>query len=177
MKNRDIPVYAVFNFLYIVIASFAARLFSNLAVKIVDLFVELDFFGASIVRVITLFGFSIALIVLFAYKGGYREARFDKVECVVSASAASRLHFLLGMPFAYSPWFFGATRHFAGFLAFGGNYNDNSRIEEIPFGTLVAVALITAVLTVAGITLANYVGFRRRLSDRQALTGNENSET
>lgn len=173
MKNRDIPVYAVFNFMYIVIASFAARVFSNLAVKIVDLFVELDFLSASIVRLITLFGFSAVLIVLFAYKSGYREARFDKVESVASSSAASLLHFLLGMLFAYTPWLFGATRHLAGFLAFGSNYNDDSRIEEIPFGVLVAVALVGAVLTVVAITVANYVGFRRRLVHRQELTKSE----
>lgn len=177
MKRRDIPVYAILHFLDIVVASVAARLFSNIVVRLVDLFVELDFFSASLIRVITLFVFSFALIIFLSYKNGYREARFDKVECMASASVAALVHFLLGMPFTYSPWLFGATRHLAGFLAFGENYNDASRIEAIPFGTLVAVALVGAVLTVIAITTANYVGFRHRLVHRQELTGDQNSET
>lgn len=170
MKRRDIPVYAVLHFLYIVVASVAARLFSNIVVRIADLFVELDFFSASIIRLITLFVFSFALIIFLSYKNGYREARFDKVESVASTSAASLLHFLLGLLFAYTPWLFGATRHIAGFLAFGVNYNDSGRVEDIPLGLLALVGFLTACLIVLAATLANYKGFRARLAHRAELT-------
>ena len=170
MKRRDIPVYAVLHFLYIVVASVAARLFSNIVVRIADLFVELDFFSASIIRLITLFVFSFALIIFLSYKNGYREAKFDKVESVASTSAASLLHFLLGLLFAYTPWLFGATRHIAGFLAFGVNYNDSGRVEDIPLGLLALVGFLTACLIVLAATLANYKGFRARLAHRAELT-------
>ena len=170
MKRRDIPVYAVLHFLYIVVASVAARLFSNIVVRIADLFVELDFFSASIIRLITLFVFSFALIIFLSYKNGYREAKFDKVESVASTSAASLLHFLLGLLFAYTPWLFGATRHIAGFLAFGVNYNDSGRVEDIPLGLLALVGFLTACLIVLAATVANYKGFRARLAHRAELT-------
>ena len=174
MKRRDIPVYAILHFLYIVVASVAARLFSNLVVKIVDLFVELDFFGASVIRLVTLFAFSFGLIIFLSYKNGYREARFDKVESVASTSAASLLHFLLGLLFAYTPWLFGATRHIAGFLAFGVNYNDSGLVEDIPFGLLALVGFLTACLIALAATVANYKGFRARLAHRAELTRSEN---
>lgn len=178
MKRRDIPVYAVLHFLYIVVASVAARLFSNIVVRIADLFVELDFFSASIIRLITLFVFSFALIIFLSYKNGYREARFDKVESVASASVAALVHWLFGvllgfipkLGLSYTPWLFGATRHIAGFLAFGVNYNDSGRVEDIPLGLLALVGFLTACLIVLAATLANYKGFRARLAHRAELT-------
>lgn len=173
MTRKDVPVYAVLNFLYIVVASVGARLFSNIVVKIADLFVELSFFSASIIRLITLLAFSFALILFLSYKNGYREARFDKVECIASASVASAAHWLIGLLLAYTPWLFGATRHVAGFLAFGVNYNREEIIEQIPLGVMAAVGFVTAILIVLAVTVANYKGFRTRLADRAELTGIE----
>lgn len=176
MKNRDIPLYAVFDLLYIIVSAVAARLFSNIAVKFVDLLVELSFFSASIIRVITLSLFFFGLVCFFAYKSGYREARFDKVESAAAASSASLLHFLLGLLFAYTPWLFGATKHIAGFLAFGINYNDSELVAEIPMGILVAVGLLHAILTVGFMVVCHFLGFRKRLAHREALVGVQKEE-
>ncbi len=176
MKRRDIPVYAIFDLLYIIISAVTARIFSNMIVKAVDLFVELEFFAASLIRLVTLFLISFVLMGFFAYMSGYREGRFDKVESAAAASASSLFHFLLGMLFAYTPWLFGATRHVAGFLAFGINYNDNERIAEIPFWLLSAVGLVTACLTGLLLVVCHYLGFRKRLSHREALIGSQEVE-
>ncbi len=173
MKRRDIPVYAILDLLYIVVSAVSARVFSNIIVKIADLFVELDFFSASIIRVITLLIFFFGFVGFFAYVSGYREAKFDKVESAAAASASSLFHFLIGMLLAYTPWLFGATRHIAGFIAFGVNYNDNELIAEIPTGTLVIVGLLHACLTVGVMVVFHFLGFRRRMKNREALIGEQ----
>ncbi len=173
MKRKDIPVYAILDFLYIAVSAVSARLFSNMIVKFVDLFVALDFFSASIVRVITLLIFFFGFVAFFAYMSGYREARFDKVESAAAASASSLFHFLLGILLAYTPWLFGATRHIAGFIAFGVNYNDNELIAEIPTGILIVVGLLHACLTVGLMVVFHFLGFRKRLKNREELIGSQ----
>ncbi len=173
MKRRDIPIYAIFDLLYIIVSAVSARLFSNMVVKLIDLFVELTFFSASIVRVITLLLFFFGFIGFFSYMCGYREARFDKVESAAAASASSLFHFLLGLLLAYTPWLFGATRHIAGFIAFGINYNDNELIAEIPTGILAIVGLLHACLTVGLMVVFHFLGFRKRLKYREELIGTQ----
>ena len=58
MKKKDVIVNAVVYFIFVIVSCVFARIFSNMAVKLVDLFVELQFISASGVRVATLMLFS-----------------------------------------------------------------------------------------------------------------------
>ncbi len=171
MKHRDIPVYAIFDFLYIVVASVAAWIFAGMAVKFANLLTEVSFVAEAIVSLAVMEVVYFGLVGFFAYMSGYREGKFDKVESTASASVSALLYFLLGLLFTFVPILFGATRYIAGFIAFGGNYNDIELVAETPMWCLAVVGLLHAALTVGLMVAFHFFGFRKRLSHREELTG------
>lgn len=171
MRNKDIPVLAILNFLQLAAMCAAAELFTILIIRFAVLFVELSFFSASIIRLITLLGFSVGLFAFLGYKEGYRVARFTPSEAVPAVSLAALVHFLICMLLRFTPWLAGPTRHIAGFLSLGGAYNATERIEEIPFYWLVIVGLFMAAVWAGAYLVASYIGFRKRIRNRGLLKG------
>lgn len=171
MRNKDVPILAFLNFLYLLVACVAAQLFTKLVLRFAVLFVELDFAAASAIRLVVLLAVSLGLFAFLGYKDGYRTASFVKEEAVPAVGLAALVHFLLGLLFRFSPWLAGPTRHIAGFLSLGAAYNATERIEEIPMIALILVGLCMALLWVAGFLLFSYVGARKRLADREELLG------
>lgn len=172
MRNKDVPILAILNFLYLLVSCVAAQLFTRLILRFAVLFVELDFVAASILRLVTLLVISFGLFAFLGYKDGYRSACFTKVEAIPAACIAALVHFLICLVFRFSPWLAGPTRHIAGFVSLGAAYNATERIKEIPLIALIAIGLCMAALWVGAFLLASCVGFRKRLRDRAALTGN-----
>ena len=90
MKNKDLPILAFLNFLYLLAACVAAQLFTKLILRFAVLFVELDFAAASLVRLVVLLAVSLGLFAFLGYKDGYRAASFVKEE----AFPAAKLQFM-----------------------------------------------------------------------------------
>ena len=171
MKNKDLPILAFLNFLYLLVACVAAQLFTKLVIRFAVLFVELDFAAASAIRLVVLLAVSLGLFAFLGYKDGYRAASFRKEEAIPAVGLAALVHLLLCAIFRFSPWLAGPTRHIAGFLSLGAAYNATERIEEIPFAALLLVALLMAAIWSGAFLLASYLGARKRLADRAELTG------
>lgn len=70
MKKKDVAVNAAVYFVFVILSCVFARVFSNMAVKLVDLLVELQFISASGVRVATLMLFSAFLSFLYPLSMG-----------------------------------------------------------------------------------------------------------
>ncbi len=172
MKNKDVPILAFLNFLELAVACASAELFTILLIRFTVLFVELSFFTASIIRLISLLAISVGLFSFLGYKEGYRAAHFTPSEAIPAVSLAALVHFLICMPLRFTPWLAGPTRHIAGFLSLGSAYNATERIEEIPFYWLMIVGLFMAAIWAGSYLLSSYVGFRKRIRDRGLLTGN-----
>ena len=102
MKNKDIPILAFLNFLYLLVACVAAQLFAKLIIRFAVLFVELDFAAASVVRLIVLLAVSLGLFAFLGYKDGYRAAGFQKEEAIPAVGLAALAHLLLCAVFRFS---------------------------------------------------------------------------
>ena len=135
------------------------------------LFVELDFAAASAIRLVVLLAVSLGLFAFLGYKDGYRTAGFQKEEAIPAVGFAALAHLLVCAILKFTPWLAGPTRHVAGFLSLGAAYNATERIEEIPFLALLLVGLLMAILWSGAFLLASYLGARKRLADREELTG------
>ncbi len=171
MKLSDLPVLAIFKTLYLAVSTLAAAALTKLVIRFVILFVELDFLSASIVRMAALLLFTYGIWGYLNYKEGYRNGYFSLSESLAAYGVTAVLHVALGAIFRFNPWVSGATRHISGFLSLGGAYNSEERIAEIPIiaGILTAIGM-SILLTVLG-SFAEYAGARKRLRDREELTG------
>lgn len=170
MKNKDIPILALLNFLYLLVACVAAELFTILIIRFAVLFVELDFRTASAVRLCSLLLISTGLFCFLGYKDGYRDGYFLPSEAIPSVGIAVVVHFLICIPLRFSPWLAGATRHISGFLLLGSAYNSEARIKAIPLWGLLAIGFVMALIWADLFLLARFIGSRHRLRDRDALT-------
>ena len=176
VKNKDMLVNAIINGLFITLSCFFARVFSQMAVKLVDLFVALDFIAAAGIRAVTLTLFAAFFIVFISFKYGYHMAVFDKKEATLGASLGAAAHFLLGAVTLFSHWLAGGTKHISGFIAFGNRYTSNEYIKDIPFVTLALVGVVTAALFAGLVVLGTYLGVKKRLCDRAELTGKSDGQ-
>lgn len=175
MKNRDVAVNSAVYFVFVIISCFFARIFSNMAVKLADLFVELQFISASGVRAVTLMLFSAFFMCFISYKYGYHNAYFDAKETLVSSLIATAGHFLLALVTLFSPWIAGATKHIGGFIAFGDRYTSVEYMKKIPMVTLVIIGIVTALLYAGLLLLGTHLGVKKRLENRAELIGEKES--
>lgn len=177
MKKKDVIVNAVVYFIFVIVSCVFARIFSNMAVKLVDLFVELRFISASGVRVATLMLFSAFFIVFISFKYGYHVAYFDIRESLISSLLSVAAHFLLSFITLFSPWVAGATKHIGGFVAFGNNYTSAEHMMAIPMITLLMIGILTALLYAGLLLLGNHFGVKKRFADRaELMADSENQE-
>ena len=168
---KDIIVGGIVNLIFLTLACVFARIFSNMSVKLVDLFVKLEFISASGVRAVTLFLGSAFFALLFSRMYGYHTLAFDKTETPLSALAGALMHFVLSFVTVFSPWVAGATKHVGGFIAFGERYTKSDYMKLIPMPTLILVGLVTALIYAGLLVLGTYVGTKKRIYDRAELLG------
>ncbi len=173
MKRGEIFVLSILKFLSLAVSLLAAQLLTKLVIRFTILFVELDFTSASIIRMISLLAITFGLWFFLGFKEGYRNGFFDIRETLPAAGIATAFHVLLGIPFRFNPWVSGATRHVAGFLSLGSAYNSEERIAEIPLWAGILTAMGLAIALCALCLLAEKIGARKRLRDREALTENK----
>ena len=176
MKKKDVAVNAAVYFVFVLLSCVFARVFSNMAVKLVDLLVELQFISASGVRVATLMLFSAFFIVFISFKYGYHTAYFDMNDSLVSSLLAVAVHFLLALATVFSPWVSGATKHIGGFVAFGDNYTSAEHMRAIPMLTLIMIGVLMALLYAGLLVLGTHLGVKKRFADRAELMGDSESQ-
>ena len=176
VKNKDTLVNALVSSLFVTLSCFFARIFSNMAVKLVDLFVALEFISASGVRAVTLTLFSAFFIAFISFKYGYHTASFEVKENVVGALVGTGIHFLLALVTLFSPWVAGGTKHIGGFIAFGDNYTSIEHMKNIPMLTLILIGALMALVFAGLIIIGTLEGVKKRLRDRAELTGKSEEE-
>jgi hypothetical protein len=176
VKKKEILVNGIVYFVVILISCFFARIFSNITVKIADLFVEQTFFSASGIRAVTLFLYSAFFTALFSYMIGYHTVCFQKSETLPASLVAVAFHFLLSLITLFSPWVAGATKHVGGFIAFGSRYTKAEHMLYIPIITLIIIGVVTALVYAGVFTMGVYVGTKKRLKDRAELMGEKVDE-
>ena len=176
MKKRDIIVNSAVNLVFTLIACVFAAIFSSMAVKLVNKFVELSFIANAGIKAGTLLLFGAFFLVLFSYKHGYHAACFEKIETVFSALLAAVVHFALSLATFFSTWIAGATKPISGFIEYGTNYMSDTQTQNIPFLTLAIAGAVMLFVHAGLLVLGTYVGTKKRLADRAELLGEKQTE-
>ena len=147
---------------------------SSLLVKIVNLFIVVEYFEAAIVRLISGFLTCGAVLGAMSFRQSYKSLEFRPMSLVASLALAGVAHLLLCLLFMFHPFVAGGVRSLAGVLALGDGFDGADMLDEIYLWTYLGAFLIDLGVRTAVTLTCGYLGKRTRLKGRQTLRGYEN---
>ncbi len=171
MRKNDCIVFGIFDLIYLLTSCLLAKILADVVIKLVNVFIPVDYFGGAVICVVGVSIASLILMSVLTFRDGYRYARFDGITALISSLAAAIIHFALGLLTRFEPLLCGPTRHLSGWISYGSYYNNLEKTESIPFGTLAVVGAIMMLVYAAVMILSGYLGCRKRLRDREGTVG------
>ena len=175
MKKQTV-VNAVVYLICFVVACILNLAVSWLLLKIVDAFVALDYFGESVVRIVS--GFLTGGVVIGAVVGRecFKSLEFRPLSLVASLAMAGGAHLLLCLLLMFYPFIAGGVRDLAGVIGMGSKFDSASEIEKIYLWQYLLAFVIDLVYRIGIALLAGYLGKATRLKNRENLKGFSGSE-
>ena len=142
----------------------------SIVIKIVNLFIELDFFTAVVIRMMVSFLVVSGVPAVISYLVSYRMASFDVKNACGTFCLASLLQLAISLLLKFHPFIGGGTFYLAGIFESGSAFNESADIEYIGIiDYLLAFAVYFAV-GLALYILCGKIGEKKRLRDREKLT-------
>lgn len=174
-KIFDVVVDSLIYLLSMLAACLVCMCAEILLVKIVDVCVAIDYFTLCIIRtVIYTLGVNATLSAI-AYRDGYKSAKCSIIGTFISCALASVVHFLFSLLFGFEAFCAGGVRFITGLVQFGTSLSASSMIAGLHLADFVAVFFINSLVYCILMTAFKKVGERRRLIDREQLTGSASS--
>ncbi len=169
MKKADIfinsLIYAVYMLLSCVVVMFAEML----AVKVINLFVEIDYLSLCVIRaVIYTLGVN-AILAIAAFREGYKSSTASPIPTLISGLLGALLHLIFSLLFNFAAFVSGGVRSITAIVKFGSALNSPAFSGEIVRLDFVPFFVINALIYVGVMILFNKLGASRRLSDRDEL--------
>ncbi len=175
----DIAINSLLYAIYMLVSCVAVMFAEMLAVKIVDLFIVVDYFWLCVIRAVIYTLCVNALLAAISFYEGFRSAEAAPAATAISAAFASVLHCIFALLFSFDHFCAGGVRSIAILVKFGTEINSPlfdgtlSRFEIIPF------FFINSAVYIAVMVAANALGAKKRRLQRQSMNIviNDRSET
>ena len=167
--KKKIGNNALFYLICLVVACLLNLAASALMIKIVNLFIEVQYFEAAIVRIVSSLLMSGVILGAVSFFEGYHFVKFEPVPTVLSMLIAGVIHLILCVVLMFTPFIAGGVRDLAGVITMGDGFNSSAMIEEITLWMYLLSYGIVFVFEVAVCLACGAIGKNKRLRDRQAL--------
>ena len=170
MKKQAV-MDAVVYFICFVAACLLNLAMSWLLLKIVDSFLALEYFGQSVVRIVS--GFLSGGIVVGVVVGWERykslELRFPSL--ALSMALAGVAHLVLCLLLMFYPFIAGGVRDLAGVIAMGSDFSSKEDIKDIYLWQYLLAFVIDLAYKIGIAMLGGYLGKKKRLKNRETIKG------
>jgi hypothetical protein len=176
MKKLDILIDSAIYALYFFFTCLVCMLAEWFASRIITLFIEISPFALSIVRVIIYTVGVCAVLGIALFKEGYRSARANVGETVISVALASVTYFLFCLLFSFEAFCAGGVKYVTLLLKYGSSLTLSqvegglTRLDPIGIFFL-HIAVYGAVMTVC-----KQIGADKRIDDRRGINTVEDDE-
>lgn len=144
---------------------------SALLVRIVNLFVVVDYFSAAIIRIISGFLSCGAVLGAMTFRFGYKSVEFRPLLLLASLTLAALGHLALCLLFMFHPFISGGVRELAGVLAMGDAFDGADMIGEIYLWTYLGAFWIDFAVQAVVALVCTYLGKQMRLKGRETIRG------
>lgn len=142
--------------------------------KVVDLFVEVEFFGRIIMSIVVSTLVISGLLGAIRYLVAYRTAAFDLAGFSISYLFATLIQFAIAFLLKFAPAVAGGTVYLAGIFEHGSQFSNVSDIEYIGLLDYIpAFFILSAVVYVINVA-CGYIGKNKRLKDRAEILSSNN---
>ncbi|MBO5415206.1 MAG: hypothetical protein J6A83_01075 [Clostridia bacterium] len=162
-----------FVFLFIFSACLVNLAVMALAVKIVNLFIVVDYFSAAVIRLITSCVTVSGMLGAIVYFISYRKADFSFGLSSGAFWLATALQLLISVLFKFNPFIGGGSLYLAGFFEHGSSFDSISSVEYIGIIDYLLAFAILALFNYAVYSVCGFIGKYKRLSDRKKLLSGE----
>ena len=173
--KKNIGINGFFYFLYIFGSCILAMIVESFFLKVVDKFVLLPYPVVTLIRVVIYTAGVVAILAVAAHKEGYRESFCSVGGTIASGAIATVIHLIFAMLFHFQGFVSGSVRFTAGLIFNGQSVTAETLVNGTPYWGFLAVFAAYAVLHVATLTLAKYLGAQQRIIDRAELRKGEDA--
>lgn len=167
--KKKIGNNALFYLICLVVACLLNLASSALLIRIVNLFIEVQYFEASVIRVISSLLMNGLILGAVCWYDSHHSAEFQPFFTGLSLALASLIHLLLCIVLMFTPFMAGGVRDLAGILTAGDGFHSKSMIEEITLWTYLLSYGIFFIFEVAICLACGFIGKTQRLRRRKDL--------
>ena len=159
----------------VVIACLVNLLVSYVMVKIVNLFVVVDYFTAAVVNVVVAFIVVPFIAAAIFYYECYKSAEFNPWHICGAVALGGVAHLGLSMLLMFYPFIAGGTRYLALIINFGNNFSSSKDVEQIYLWAYLASFFIYLTVQLCASLIMGYIARNTRLKIREQLKQSDKS--
>ncbi len=148
----------------------------SVAIKIVNLFIVVNFFEAAIIRTVMSFVTLCGVIGALTYFEGFKNAEFLPLSTAAELVTAGVGQLVLSVPLMFYPFIAGGTRYLAGLLDMGASFDGSEKIKEIYLWTYLASFVIYLAAELCAAIALGIVGKKMRLKQRREIFAGQNGQ-
>ena len=154
-----------------VVSSLLTLAVSALSVKILDLFIVVEYYAAAIVKTVVAFIVFCGVIGAIHFYEGYKRVEFRPTHICGTVAVGGVAHLALSVLLVFHPMIAGGTRYLAGLLDMGRGFNSEAQVEYIYLWTyLISFAIYLASQILISVA-CGYFGKKYRLYNRTQIEG------
>ena len=175
MRKSEIFLNSIVYAVYFLAACLCGVGVDFLVLKVLDSIIVVTPYLACILKAIIYFVVTTAVVFMFAFKEGYREANFIFGETCISLIFAVIIQFLFALLFAFNQFFAGGVKFFSALFVYGNEITDMTQIFDIRYRVFMPVFFALAILLCITVVLSKKLGCNSRLVSRKELCGSSNN--
>ena len=172
-KLRNHAVTSGLYFLYLFASCVLTMLVEALLIFFIDKIIVLEYFPATVIRIVIYTVGVPAIIAVLGYFEGYKDMKYSIGEVIVPYIPAAVLHLLFAMLFKFQGFVSGSVRFTAGLIANGADITYDSLLNVTPYWIFLAVFAAYEVLYCLVFLLAKYFGVQKHIIFRGELRKGE----
>lgn len=171
MKILDSLINSLIYVAYVLGACVCGVAVDFLMLKVLNEFLVISLFHQTIIRAVIYCIVPPVVMAVVAYREGFREARFNAPESLISCAIAMVGSFLISVLFNFNRLVSGGVKYISALIAYGDRLSDAEQIQYVPYRYAIPVFIILFIVYSAVLIVFKLIGKYRRLVSRAKLTG------
>lgn len=151
-------------------------LIMDMAVRVADMFVEIDYFAAVVIRLVVSVLVVAGSMGAITYMLSYHTAEFDAKRSLLTFSLATVFQLLLCVILKFHPFVGGGAIYLAGIFEHGVDFSSGIDIAYIGLIDYLLAFFALSAIYLLTIMLCGRIGVRTRLRRREALMTENNAD-